>query len=849
MAAGARMSVFGPFRLFPERRLLTRDGVPVPLGGRALDIFMHLAAHAGKIVSKAELMAAVWPGRAVEENNLTVHISTLRRLLGEGGEGRSLIQTVPGRGYMLLAGAVGNPPAGGTPTAGSMTVMPLSFARPASSFVGRVQERAGLIAQLSEYPLVTVTAIGGIGKTRLAQQVAQELAPGYPDGVHVAELASVDDPALAAEQVAALFPLGSADRPAIERLVGFLRTRRLLLVLDNCEHLMAPVAELAAAILARCPGVSILATSREALGVAGECVFRLRPLPVPTRLDGLSADEAIRYDAIHLFVERAAAAVPDFVFDDEAVPAIAAICAQLDGIALAIEMAVPRLRVLSLAQVAERLRDSLNVLAIPDRTTAPRHRTLRAMLDWSYTLLPVGEQTLLRRLSVFAGAVDFAAVQAVAGDDDAAETAVLDDLTGLIDKSLVVVDRSPGAMRYRLLETVRHYARERAAESGETALRRRHAVHYAAVFEAAAASWPVLPTEAWAPAVIANADELRTALAWCFSPAGDTLLGLRLVGASTPLWWELPNLPLREGRGWFERALKHLAPDTPPLVAARVWLGHSWRDVRLGDTENFPSAERAVALFRRTDDLTGLGAALWRAGSAVLTRETTAAARAYLVEAEAALRRVPPGKWLTLCLVKLGDLAMRSDEDAAALAAYEEAMALARRTRHWYGLMNGGSNMAEMLFHLGRRDEALAQLRGLRDELPIALRAPLTATLAAHLVIAGEVDEAADAIAEVVDIAPAIGFGAALAWAIETLALLRARDGDTESAARLAGYAGLVLPSPATRAGARRAVYQALDEVLARLPNQASLKAAGACWDEVQATSIAWIALAKTTGV
>jgi predicted ATPase/DNA-binding winged helix-turn-helix (wHTH) protein len=842
------MTSFGPFRLFAERRLLTRDGAPVQLGGRAFDILIHLAARPGEIVGKQALMAAVWPERTVEENNLTVHMSALRRILADQENGRSVIQTVPGRGYVFLSDDGETVAPASLPLPPPQPFAQPAMARPASSFVGRVQERAALIAQLSEHALVTVTAIGGMGKTRLAQQVAFELAPAYPDGVHIAELASVENPALAIEHVAALFPLGSADRPTVERLVALLRNRRLLLMLDNCEHLIEPVSKLAAEILAQCPGVSILATSREALRVAGECVFRLRPLQVPCLTDGLSAAEAIRYDAIALFVERTTATVPGFVFDDAAAPAIAGICTQLDGIALAIEMAVPRLRILTLDQVALRLHESLRVLSTPDRTAVPRHRTLRAMMDWSYALLSAGEQALLRRLSVFAGAADFEAVLAVAADDCSAEPELLDQLAGLVDKSLVVADIAVRPARYRLLETVRHYARDRLVESGETGLRRRHAEHYADKFEAAAALWPTTSSPDWVSSVAADIDELRAALTWCFAAGNAADLGLRLAGASTPLWWELPNLPLREGRGWFDRAIPHIGPDTPPVVAARVWLGHSWRDVRFGDTENFPSAERAVALFRAAGDQTGLGAALWRAGSAILTSETHAEAHLYLAEAERVLRRVPPGKWLTLCLVKLGDLRMRYGEDASALTAYEEAMALARRTRHWYGLMNGGSNMAELLFHLGRRAEALAQLRALRDELPIALRAPLTATLAAHLIIADLPGDAADAMAEVVDIAPAIGFRAALAWAIEALALLRARDGDGATAARLAGYAGTILPSPATRAGARRAVFEELDRTLARLLQSAELKGLrlqGGSWAEAAAVSASWSALAS----
>ena len=252
------MTSFGPFQLFAERRLLTRDGEPVQLGGRALDILIHLAARPGQIVGKQALMEAVWPARAVEENNLTVHISALRRILADKADGRSVIQTVPGRGYIFLSDDAGTAPT----VSGPIPPQPFAqsaMARPTSSFVGRVQERAALIAQLSEHALVTVTAIGGMGKTRLAQQVALELEPAYPDGVHFVELASVENPALAIEQIAALFPLGSADRPTAERLVVLLRNRRLLLVLDNCEHLIEPVSRLVAEVLAHCPGVSILA--------------------------------------------------------------------------------------------------------------------------------------------------------------------------------------------------------------------------------------------------------------------------------------------------------------------------------------------------------------------------------------------------------------------------------------------------------------------------------------------------------------------------------------------------------------------------------------------------------------
>ena len=524
---------FGPFRLHQARRLLTREGEPVAIEGRALDILIHLAIRQGDVVSKHEMIEAVWHGRMVEENNLAVHVSALRRVLGTLRDGRSVIQTIPRRGYMLVSDppeSAPDAPPFPTPVISPVAAKARSVAAaawPANAFVGRVEERVALAVQLAEHALVTITAIGGVGKTRLARQVAQDVTPSFPDGVYVADLANLDDPAHAAEQVAALFPLGSAERPVLEQLTGFLRGRRLLLVLDNCEHLLAPLAELASAVLDECPGVTLLATSREALGVAGERLFPLLPLPVPSPHEPVGAVAALRFDAIRLFVDRAAASVPDFVFDDPAVSSVVDICSQLDGIALAIEMAVPRLRVLTAPQLAARLREGIGLLTAPDRGAVLRHRTLRAMIDWSHALLSDAERTLFRRLAVFAGSFDCAAVQAVCaqpGSDG------LDQLSALVDKSLVVANTAIRPARYSFLQTVRQYARERLAESGETDLRRRHAAHYAAVFEAAAEDWPVAVTADWLPPVAAAVDELRLALAWCFGPGGDPELGLRLVG-------------------------------------------------------------------------------------------------------------------------------------------------------------------------------------------------------------------------------------------------------------------------------------------------------------------------------
>jgi predicted ATPase/DNA-binding winged helix-turn-helix (wHTH) protein len=839
---GVQAYNFGRFAAIPKRRELLADGVPVLLGPRALDILLCLLSDHGQTVTKDALLSFAWPGRVVEENNLTVHLSALRRALGDGRDGTRFVQTIPGRGYRFIAPVTIVPNETDLPEM-DVALNPLDTAtkqtnnlpQPATRFIGREAEMAAIKERLATNRLVTVTGVGGIGKTRVALQLGADLGPHYPDGVWLVDLAPIADPRLVAASIAAVFHLGGGEASSIERLVAFLSSQELLLILDNCEHLVGTVADVARSILSACAKVAVLVTSRESLAIDGESLYRLPPLPFPDTSETIDAAGALRHDAVRLFVERAAATVEGFALDDTTAPSVARICSRLDGIALAIEMVVPRLQVLNPAQLAERLNERFRLLSAHNRAALPRHRTLRAMIDWSHELLSEAERTLLRRLAVFAGSANLEAVVAVAAESAPDDWDVLDLLSALVDKSLVVADLSGSEPRYRLLETTRQYALEKLTAAGEQWCWRAHAAHFAAVFERAEAEWPTTPTATWLEAYAADTDNLRAALEWAFAPDGDVVLGLRLVASSYPLWWDLPQLPLHESRHWFDLAVPHIAPDTPPAVAARLWFGRSWRDVRFGDRENFPAAARAVALFRQVGDPIGLGAALWRAGSAGLTAETADQAGATFTEAEQVLRSQAPTKWLALCLVKLGDVRFRLGRLEAALAVYEEALRLSQTTGHWYGLMNGGSNMAELLFHLGQRERALAQLLQLREELLRGRRTPLMATLVAHLLIAGETAEALGAASEVITYARAIGLPAALAWTIEALALKQASAGSVVHAARLAGYARAVLPSVATRAGARREVYLRLDALLSQQLGGAerdALQAEGAAWSE-----------------
>ena len=834
---------FGAFCLAPAQRQLLRDGVPVHLGARAMDLLLHLTANPGTVVTKQALMKAVWSGRIVEENNLTVNMTALRRALGDSTEGRPVIQTVTGRGYAFVGTILADAPPVPAPSApgSSLPAIPQLTTR----LIGREAALAELQRLLRTRRVVSVVGPGGVGKTALALRLAETLRADFPDGMGFADLSTVSDPARVAEAVAAAFASGGAGtNTATDLLTALLRDHKSLLVLDNCEHMVEPVAQLVNAIVASCPGVVILVTSREGLFVQGEQIFRLQPLPVPEDPHAVNAATALEYGAVGMFVERAEA-ISNFVLDNANAPIVAAICARLDGIPLALEMAASRLKVLSPAQLAERLVERFRLLGASGRGTTPRHRTLQAMIDWSYDFLSPGERSLLHALSCFSGGASLAAIQALSGGTEADDIELLDRLTALADKSMLTVDGATPP-RFRLLETVRQYAVRKAVEAGEAALPARHAAHFADRFAEAALLWPTTPGREWLATYAPDAENVRAALTWAFGLSGDPETGVRLVASTVPLWWELTETPVAEGQRWMAVASAHLSAQTPDVARGWVRFGQSWRDFRFSDVENLPAAREAAAHFRKAGDAAGLGAALWRAGSASLTRETIDQAEAHLVEAERVLRALPPGKWLALTLIRLGDVRFRQGRLDPALASYQEGFALSRSADFWIGLVNGGSNMAELMFENGETDRALRQLEGLRDELPPSRRTPLMSTLAAHLLVAGDTEAMRLAASEVINQGSAIGLTSAVAWTVETVALYAATEGKADLAARLAGYARTVHPSIGTRAGSLQVVVKRLyDSLSAQLtPERLELALAeGARWPAANAAAQAREAL------
>src|SRR5499433_2680049 len=414
---------FGPFRLLVARRELLAHGVPVTLGQRAFEVLLMLVSRHGQLVTKDELMAQVWPGVVVEENNIQVHISAVRKVLAAAGDGDRYLLTVAGRGYRFVA-PVTRETAGevkvaavadqSAPVAADIPAATNNLPQQLTSLIGREADLAEIKTRLRNHRLVTLAGAGGVGKTRLSIEAGRGLLDRYPDGVWLAELAPLNDPQLVTSIIGEVLGVSlNAPSGAVETLALALKNKELLLIVDNCEHVIAEAARVAEALMHNCPRLSILASSRERLAIAGESVVRVPSLPAPEANGALTAARAGEYAAVRLFVERASALGCGFALTDANAATVGSICQRLDGIPLAIELAVPRLRVLSLEQLARGLDERFRLLTAGNRTALPRQQTLHALIDWSYALLGDAEKTLLARLSIFFGNAALASITAV----------------------------------------------------------------------------------------------------------------------------------------------------------------------------------------------------------------------------------------------------------------------------------------------------------------------------------------------------------------------------------------------------------------------------------------------------
>jgi predicted ATPase/DNA-binding winged helix-turn-helix (wHTH) protein len=599
---------FGSFRLLPAQRQLLDADRSVKLGGRAFDTLLALVEQRDRAISKRELMDRVWPKLVVEENNLQVQIVALRKVLGPAA-----IATIPGRGYRFTLPVEApstvpamppvEPLAGGS--RGELT-RKTNLPEHLTPLYGRDQDLAAVRALLEPHALVSIVGAGGIGKTCLAQAVASTLLDEFANGVWIVELAALSDPGLVIAEVARSLGIQLGDKwPALDSIIAWLASQSMLVVLDNCEHLLESVASLADAVTHAAPTVRLLVTSQEPLKTADEHVYRLDALAVPAER---SAQDVAHFGAVQLFVARAQATDPRFALTDDNAAAVIEICRRLDGIPLALELAAARIPLLGIEGLRTRLDQRFHVLTGGSRFVLRRHQTLRAAFDFSHALLGAEEQAVFRRLGVFTGSFALESAQQVCSDDAIDAWAALECLGALVDKSMVIAE-GDSYPRLRLLETTRAYALEKLADAGETTTHlTRHANAIAVQMSRVYEDLWRLPEDDWLARYDVELDNLRAALTWALRH--DHQLAIALVGDSLKLWQHLALQP--EALQYCEAALTLITPDTSARAAGRLWYALAQIVVRTWPTRARDAAARAVTLLRAAGDTGVLAYALAR---------------------------------------------------------------------------------------------------------------------------------------------------------------------------------------------------------------------------------------------
>ncbi|MEA9992061.1 winged helix-turn-helix domain-containing protein, partial [Pseudomonas sp. RTS1] len=561
---------FGPYRIHPRQRLVLEAGRPLRLGRRAVDILLILLEHAGNVVSKQELIARVWPKSVVEDGNLRVHMAALRKALGDGQAGQRYIVTVAQRGYSFVAPLSIEPmtlPTDGAPQRPSHN-LPLRRTR----MIGRQALIDALVQQLPQQRFITLTGAGGIGKTTVALRVAELLIGHYRDGIHLLDLAPLSAASMILPNLpnlAALLGLTPGENASLASLARSLQARQMLLVIDNCEHLLDDIALISETLLRHAPHLHILTTSREALRAEGEHVQRLEPLACPPATGNRA--QALGYPAMQLLIERAMSHQESFALSDAELPLAIDICQRLDGIPLAIELVAAQIERFGLPGLLVQMEDNFRLLTRGRRSALPRQQTLRATLDWSFDLLTACEQICLRRLAVFRGGFSLASAAAVIAGEQVAPAEVLGSITQLVAKSLLNVEASDDEMVYRLLDITRTYVLEKLSQACELhATRERHAARCLALMEQAQGDWDLIATQPWIDRYAPLREDVRAALDWGFAEGGAQLLAIRLTVSAMPLWQELSLL--REHGGYVDQALALIGQVSAPCTQLTLQL-------------------------------------------------------------------------------------------------------------------------------------------------------------------------------------------------------------------------------------------------------------------------------------
>ena len=689
---------FDRFELSVDERSLTVDGKPSGLGSRAFDLLVALVERRDRVVPKGELLDVVWPGLVVEENNLEVQVSTLRKLLGAG-----TIATVAKRGYRFTALPEGRSAA--SPVSLASAAPQTNLSASLTRFIGREKALADCASLLDRSRLLTLTGIGGCGKTRLAQELAQQNLDSFADGVWFVDLATVQEGARVAPVVAGVLGVRDGEgEPVRARLQGHVASRQMLLVIDNCEHLLDAVIDVVDALLGA--RVRIIATSREAFGVAGEQIYPVQSLDLP---ESFEFDVVRESESARVFVDRACLVVPEFVLDEANAPLVADICRRLDGIALAIELAAARVALLSVKEIHDRLDDRFQLLSGGGRVL-PRHQTLQAMMLWSYSQLLPAERQLFRCLSVFVGGWTLSAAARVSGASD--EYEALDLLTKLHRKSLLVVDRQGiGEPRYRMLETVRQYAQARLDESGESrAARDNHLSYYVEQAEQAAVLHQGIgqgEVNAWLSVEQAN---LLAAHAWATHAPDGGALALRLAAS----WWRyfIASEQTRLGYQVGLASLQHGRPGVEPKARAHLLVGLSTISLVTGRyDESVASAEEALTLAREIDDVETLLTALIMLTYAPDADHDSILVADRLAEIEHLAQTRGDSLMKARSLNHLGEGFRRLDNYAPATAHYENALVAARDAGNPSTIAMIACNFGRLLVTVGATDRARHLLR------------------------------------------------------------------------------------------------------------------------------------------
>jgi predicted ATPase/class 3 adenylate cyclase len=727
------------------------------------------------------------------------------------------------------------------PALKSLDTIPNNLPIAPTSFHGRERDLEEVTSLLRQYKLLTLFGSGGVGKTRLALQVGADVLDHYPDGVWFADFAPITNPELVSSIIAKEIGMPQVEGRRIdESIPQWLRRKKLLLILDNCEHILEPVAAITDSVIRSCPDVRMLATSRQALGVSGEAVHRLPSLGVPEPGKTLSAEHALQHGAIALFVDRATLADTRFILTDDNAPIVAEICRRLDGIPLAIELGAARVKILSIPNLAQRLDERFKILTGGSRSALPRQKTLGALIDWSYDLLTPREQMLFSRVGIFAGGFSLDAATAVCSGEDLDEIDILDLLSSLVDKSLVVADAAGEQERCHLLESTRAYALEKLTAGSREQFAHRHAEYFrdrAREAEADGRSG-IGSTTAWLASVQRDLDNYRAVLEWALKDGHDMALGGAVAGALGGLWF---HGGLRvEGRYWIGLAQAGLNESMHSHVAARLWLAlsHLFFGKRAHDC-----AQRAFALSQSVADEKGQARALVRLAFnfyqiGQLEEASNANARAI-----AAMRTLGDRLGIIEGLNTQAVIERHRGDVATARESFAEALAACKALGNEAAATFVLANLAELEFGDGQVEEAVRLAGEVLEIWSRGKNNSLLATgylnIAAYRIALGDVDGAREATREGLRWARQAQDASNLAVASQHVALLLGMRGEVNDAARLIGYVNMQYKElgserQATEKWGYEKLMAALHEHLSEAEIE-KLTGEGAAWSEDRA--------------